>query len=200
MNRDAHLGEIAEQGYTIVADAIEPDLVDALDDDLRPARARARAWCRPTNDFEGDHTVRIYNLLVHGDRLPADPGAPGRAARRRGRARPRLPHLVAVVDRHRPGRDGPADPRRRPAHPAPQAASADRLQHACGRSPTSPRRTAPPASSRARHLLRTTPPTTAGPTTRSPPRWPRAACSSGTAASGTAAVPTPPTNAASASP
>ena len=51
-----------------------------------------------------------------------------RAARRRGRARPRVPDLVAVVDQHRPGRDRATDPRRRPAHPDPEAAPADGVQ------------------------------------------------------------------------
>jgi len=58
-----HLAEIAEQGYTIVPDAIEPDLVDALVDDL--ARLEHDLAVTPaTNDFEGAHTVRIYNLLA----------------------------------------------------------------------------------------------------------------------------------------
>ena len=41
------------------------------------------------NDFEGHHTVRIYNLLVHGALYEQIPVAPDRAADRRGRARPR---------------------------------------------------------------------------------------------------------------
>lgn len=61
----AHADRVAEQGYTIVEDAIEPDLVDAIDEDLR--RLEHELGAVPAgNPFEGDHTVRIYNLLVHG--------------------------------------------------------------------------------------------------------------------------------------
>ena len=101
---DAHAARIARDGYTILEDAIEPELVDALAADL--LRLERELDVRPArNAFEGTHTVRIYNLLVHGHALRADPGAPERAAGRRARARRRLPGLVAVVDRHRPGRD-----------------------------------------------------------------------------------------------
>ena len=72
---DAHLDELSEQGYTIVADAIEPELVDALNDDL--LRLERELGVTPSaNDFEGHHTTR------------------------RGRARPWLPRVVVVVDRH----------------------------------------------------------------------------------------------------
>jgi ectoine hydroxylase-related dioxygenase (phytanoyl-CoA dioxygenase family) len=55
--------QIAEQGYTIVEDAIEPDLIDALSDDL--ARLELELDVKPaSNAFEGAHTVRIYNLLA----------------------------------------------------------------------------------------------------------------------------------------
>jgi ectoine hydroxylase-related dioxygenase (phytanoyl-CoA dioxygenase family) len=70
-----HLDEINEHGYTIVEGAIEPSFVDALNDDL--VRLERELSVQPaTNDFEGDHTVRIYNLLVHGDlyeRIPVHP-------------------------------------------------------------------------------------------------------------------------------
>jgi ectoine hydroxylase-related dioxygenase (phytanoyl-CoA dioxygenase family) len=57
------LGEMAEQGYTIIPEAIDLDLVDALVDDL--TRLEHDLAIRPaTNDFEGAHTVRIYNLLA----------------------------------------------------------------------------------------------------------------------------------------
>jgi ectoine hydroxylase-related dioxygenase (phytanoyl-CoA dioxygenase family) len=62
---DAHAARIARDGYTILEDAIEPDLVDALDAEL--LRLERKLQVRPArNDFEGTHTVRIYNLLVHG--------------------------------------------------------------------------------------------------------------------------------------
>jgi ectoine hydroxylase-related dioxygenase (phytanoyl-CoA dioxygenase family) len=61
----AHIRLVAEQGYTIVENAIEPDLVDALDEDLR--RLEAELGVVPADNlFEGSRTVRIYNLLVHG--------------------------------------------------------------------------------------------------------------------------------------
>jgi ectoine hydroxylase-related dioxygenase (phytanoyl-CoA dioxygenase family) len=59
----AHLAAIAERGYTIVPDAIEPALVDALVEDL--GRLELALGARPAaNSFEGEHTVRIYNLLA----------------------------------------------------------------------------------------------------------------------------------------
>jgi ectoine hydroxylase-related dioxygenase (phytanoyl-CoA dioxygenase family) len=71
----AHLERIADQGYTVVEDAIEPELIDALDDDLR--RLEHELGARPAgNDFEGAHTVRIYNLLVHGPLYEAIPVHP----------------------------------------------------------------------------------------------------------------------------
>jgi ectoine hydroxylase-related dioxygenase (phytanoyl-CoA dioxygenase family) len=72
---DEHAAEIADQGFTIIEDAIEPGLVRALDDDLR--RLEDELGVRPAgNDFEGAHTVRIYNLLVHGplyEQIPVHP-------------------------------------------------------------------------------------------------------------------------------
>ena len=69
---DGHLARIARDGYTIIEDAIEPDLVDALHADL--LRLERTLGVRPAgNSFEGRHTVRIYNLLVHGplyERIP----------------------------------------------------------------------------------------------------------------------------------
>ena len=63
--RQRHLDEIAEQGYTILSEVLEPDLVDALNEDL--LRLEHDLGIVPAdNDFEGSHTVRIYNLLVHG--------------------------------------------------------------------------------------------------------------------------------------
>jgi ectoine hydroxylase-related dioxygenase (phytanoyl-CoA dioxygenase family) len=71
----AHLDRVAEQGYTIVEDAIESDLVDALDDDLR--RLEHELGARPAgNEFEGAHTVRIYNLLARGPLYEAIPVHP----------------------------------------------------------------------------------------------------------------------------
>ena len=61
---DQHLQRLKNDGYTIVEAAIEPNLIDELaatverlerDLDAKPAM----------NGFEGDRTVRIYNLLAH---------------------------------------------------------------------------------------------------------------------------------------
>jgi len=59
----AHVAEIAERGYTIVPDAIEADLVDALRADLDRLERELDA-VPAANSFEGEHTVRIYNLLA----------------------------------------------------------------------------------------------------------------------------------------
>lgn len=70
-----HLSEIERDGYTIVEEAIEPELVDNLYDDL--LRLEEVLGAVPAdNDFEGSRTVRIYNLLVHGplyERIPVHP-------------------------------------------------------------------------------------------------------------------------------
>jgi ectoine hydroxylase-related dioxygenase (phytanoyl-CoA dioxygenase family) len=62
----AHADRIARDGYTIVPDALEPAFVAALDDDLR--RLHDALAIRPArNPFEGTQTLRVYNLLVHGE-------------------------------------------------------------------------------------------------------------------------------------
>jgi ectoine hydroxylase-related dioxygenase (phytanoyl-CoA dioxygenase family) len=70
-----HLARIQADGYTIVEDAIEVDLLDELDAELR--RLEVDLGIVPArNDFEGTETVRIYNLLLHGtafERVPVHP-------------------------------------------------------------------------------------------------------------------------------
>src|SRR5207249_4527330 len=62
----AHVDAIARDGYTVVEDAIEPDLVDALNDDLE--RLERELHVEPAgNSFEGSRTLRVYNLLAHGE-------------------------------------------------------------------------------------------------------------------------------------
>ncbi|MEO6317615.1 MAG: phytanoyl-CoA dioxygenase family protein [Acidimicrobiales bacterium] len=82
-----HLDRIAEQGYTIVEDAIEVDLLDELTEALH--RLEVDLGIVPaSNDFEGSQTVRIYNLLVHGsafERVPVHPNV--------------LPIVEGVLDR-----------------------------------------------------------------------------------------------------
>ncbi|QUD89468.1 phytanoyl-CoA dioxygenase family protein [Phenylobacterium montanum] len=75
MDAEAHIAQVQARGYTIVENAIKPDLVDALNEAL--ARIERERDVRPAgNDFEGRHTVRIYNLLAFGapfDRVPVHP-------------------------------------------------------------------------------------------------------------------------------
>ena len=126
-----HVTKVAEQGYTIVEDAIDLDHVDALAADLE--RLEAELDIKPaTNSFEGSSTWRIYNLLVHGDlyeRIPVHPNV--------------LPIVEGVLDYGclisslssiaiGPGETRAADPRRRSADPAAEAAPADGVQHDVG--------------------------------------------------------------------
>jgi ectoine hydroxylase-related dioxygenase (phytanoyl-CoA dioxygenase family) len=60
-----HLVRVATMGYTIVPDAIEGDLLDALADDL--TRLEIELGVVPaTNGFGRTRTLRIYNLLARG--------------------------------------------------------------------------------------------------------------------------------------
>src|SRR4051812_30501015 len=71
----AHAARIAEQGYTIIEDAIEPEVVDALHADL--LRLEDELGTVPAkNGFEGEQTWRIYNLLAHGELYEAIPVHP----------------------------------------------------------------------------------------------------------------------------
>ena len=86
-----------------------------------------------TNDFEGRaHHARLQPARAR-QALRGDPGAPARAADRRGRARSGLPGLVALVDR-----DPSRARRAQPIHaddqllPLPKPHVADGLQHDVG--------------------------------------------------------------------
>jgi len=72
---DAHLRRIAEDGYTVLPDAIEPELVGEIDEAL--LRLERDLHVVPAeNLFEGLHTTRVYNLLVHGptfQKIPVHP-------------------------------------------------------------------------------------------------------------------------------
>src|SRR4051794_22841360 len=60
-----HVARIADQGFTIVENAIAPELVDRLVaaiDDLHEQLVVTPA----ANIFEGLHTLRVYNLLARG--------------------------------------------------------------------------------------------------------------------------------------
>jgi ectoine hydroxylase-related dioxygenase (phytanoyl-CoA dioxygenase family) len=81
-----HVAHIAEDGYTVVEDAVEPDLLDELSATLDRLESEL-AVVPADNGFEGHHTHRIYNLLVHGDvfaRVPTHPNV--------------LPLVEAVLD------------------------------------------------------------------------------------------------------
>ncbi|CAN5575071.1 phytanoyl-CoA dioxygenase family protein [soil metagenome] len=71
----AHRERLRTEGYTIVAGAIEPALVDELAEAL--LRLEHDLGAVPAgNSFEGARTVRIYNLLAHGspfERVPVHP-------------------------------------------------------------------------------------------------------------------------------
>ncbi len=72
---DAHAARIARDGYTILADAIEPERCHVLLAELERLEHVSRI--EPAkNAFEGHHTVRIYNLLVHGTRFEEVPVHP----------------------------------------------------------------------------------------------------------------------------
>jgi ectoine hydroxylase-related dioxygenase (phytanoyl-CoA dioxygenase family) len=72
MDISTDLERIARDGYTIIENAIEPDLVAGLVDDL--LRLERDHDVKPArNPFEGTRTVRIYNLLVHGERFERIP-------------------------------------------------------------------------------------------------------------------------------
>ena len=70
--RGAHVERIRRDGFTIVENAIEPALVDALNETL--LRLERELDAKPAmNGFEGHRTVRIYNLLAHGAVFAAIP-------------------------------------------------------------------------------------------------------------------------------
>ena len=70
-----HLNRIDEVGYTIVEDAIDPDLVDGIVEAL--ARLEQELGAGPADNlFEGTSTTRVYNLLAHGpvfEQIPVYP-------------------------------------------------------------------------------------------------------------------------------
>src|SRR5689334_8339578 len=69
---DGHVDAIARTGYTVLERVVEPELVDALAADLE--RLEGDLAVRPAgNSFEGDRTIRIYNLLALGKLYEAIP-------------------------------------------------------------------------------------------------------------------------------
>ena len=61
----AHVERVAKDGYTIIENAVDRELIDALAADVR--RLEHELDIKPANNsFEGEKTLRIYNLLVYG--------------------------------------------------------------------------------------------------------------------------------------
>jgi ectoine hydroxylase-related dioxygenase (phytanoyl-CoA dioxygenase family) len=60
---EAHAARVADTGYTIVEDAIAPDLLDALTESLERLE-HDLAVTPAANSFEGHRTLRVYNLLA----------------------------------------------------------------------------------------------------------------------------------------
>jgi ectoine hydroxylase-related dioxygenase (phytanoyl-CoA dioxygenase family) len=62
----AAVRQVAEQGYTVLEGVLEASFVDALVEDLD--RLHDELAVKPAgNGFEGFQTLRVYNLLVHGE-------------------------------------------------------------------------------------------------------------------------------------
>jgi ectoine hydroxylase-related dioxygenase (phytanoyl-CoA dioxygenase family) len=60
-----HAARIEREGFTVIDNAIEPDLVDLLKADIERLE-RERAIGAGENLFEGFKTKRVYNLLARG--------------------------------------------------------------------------------------------------------------------------------------
>ena len=72
---EKHLSAIADQGYTVVEDALDPDLMNAISEAL-DLTERDAGIVPANNDFEGRDTIRIYNLLARGgifEQIPVHP-------------------------------------------------------------------------------------------------------------------------------
>jgi ectoine hydroxylase-related dioxygenase (phytanoyl-CoA dioxygenase family) len=67
-----HLAALETDGYTIITDAFDAARADALVSELDRLE-RDLGTSPSTNDFEGRHTWRIYNLLAYGPLFEAIP-------------------------------------------------------------------------------------------------------------------------------
>ena len=167
---DTHVSRIEETGYTIVEDAIDLDLIDALDDGL--LRLEHDLGIVPAdNDFEGAHTTRIYNLLAHGPAFEQIPVHPAILPDLRTGPRPGPAGVVPVLHRHRARRDATAHPRRRSGDPPAQAAPSDGVQHHVGPHRLHRSERGHPDHPRLPHW-RPSRPTSSAATTPFRPRWP----------------------------
>jgi ectoine hydroxylase-related dioxygenase (phytanoyl-CoA dioxygenase family) len=61
-----HIAAVQRDGYAIIDNAFPVDVADALREDLDRLE-RVLGVVPAGNDFEGAATLRIYNLLVHGE-------------------------------------------------------------------------------------------------------------------------------------
>jgi ectoine hydroxylase-related dioxygenase (phytanoyl-CoA dioxygenase family) len=72
---EEHVQRIEDAGYTIIEDAIDLELIEALNEKL--IRLEHDLGIGPSrNEFEGLHTARIYNLLAYGlefEQIPVHP-------------------------------------------------------------------------------------------------------------------------------
>jgi ectoine hydroxylase-related dioxygenase (phytanoyl-CoA dioxygenase family) len=62
-----HIEAVKRDGYSVIENAFPVDWADEVREDLDRLE-RELGIVPATNDFEGFHTLRIYNLLVHGSR------------------------------------------------------------------------------------------------------------------------------------
>jgi ectoine hydroxylase-related dioxygenase (phytanoyl-CoA dioxygenase family) len=61
-----HVSEVQSRGWTVIEDAVDPALVDALSEDLD--RLERDLDVKPAeNSFEGRSTLRVYNLVARGE-------------------------------------------------------------------------------------------------------------------------------------
>lgn len=70
-----HARDLETKGWTVLEDAVDPALIDALADDLH--RLERELDVQPSeNSFEGRNTLRVYNLLARGEiwwKVPVHP-------------------------------------------------------------------------------------------------------------------------------
>jgi ectoine hydroxylase-related dioxygenase (phytanoyl-CoA dioxygenase family) len=72
---ERHLQRIEEEGYTILPDVIDQDLIEEIDDALLKLE-HDLGTVPADNLFEGLHTMRVYNLLLYGktfQKIPVHP-------------------------------------------------------------------------------------------------------------------------------
>ena len=184
------LQEIDEVGYTVLEDAIEPELIEALNEDLDRLE-RDLAAVPAGNSFEGTKTVRIYNLLAHGPDFARVPVHPNVLPVVEGVLDPGL--LVSslssiAIDPDETAQPIHADdqiiplPKPHPPTVCNTMWALTEFTEANGATRVIP----------GSHKADCSPDLTATPMPANRPRWPRGASSCGTAACGTGAGPTRP--------